>query len=63
MVLLSVTVMENAVSAVAEALSVTRMVTGIVAGPSFSPGVQLNTPVDGLTLAPEGAVTRLKVSA
>ena len=51
--------MVKLVSALAEALSVTRMVTGKVPGPSLSPGVHVNAPVAGLIAAPAGAATRL----
>ena len=45
--LLSVTVMVKLASAVAEALSVTRIVTGKLPGPALSPGVHVKTPVVG----------------
>ena len=55
----SVTVIANDVSAVAPAPSLTRTVTLWVPGPSASPGVQVNTPVLGLIVAPVRAVSRL----
>ena len=57
----SVTVIVKLVSAVAPPLSVTRIVTGCVPGPSASPGVHENAPVFATMLAPIGAVTRLYV--
>src|SRR5262245_44079211 len=44
-----------------EPLSVTRTVTPFVLGPCDSVGVQVNTPLLGLRLAPVGPVIRLKV--
>src|SRR6058998_2692908 len=61
---LTITVKVFASLKAGEPLSVTRIVIVLVLGPCASPGVQLNSPVDGLIDAPAGApASRLNVSA